>query len=251
MSQAEKNLYMATCRLFARNSLHWLLFKYGLVRIYREMIDGTRPFAVLSAQPASDALLPDHERFRCDREKTTLLRTQIKDAGMGYLPVWSVWERGEGQRLTPDALFAPGMSRSTAIELGRTYDQDSVIWSSGSEYFEINPKTDTQVGPFPTSTRLRQLVLEKLLEQEAEEIARSSVASNLMVSHGRQGFFFLRGGLLNGFHAPFGVSVHDTMPGPKLNSDAYNDGFMEMSYLDAYLPLPGSGTVGRLGSSGS
>lgn len=238
MSQAEKNLHMARCRLLSKNTLHYLLYVHGLVGLYREMIDGTRPFAVLSAQPTADALLPDHLMFTRDREKTTRLRMSIRDSGRAYLPAWSTWVRAEGEVLTPDALFAPGMSRSVAIELGRDFGQDAVIWSSGADWWRINPKTGAEDGPFPTSARLRPLVLERLLEQKAEEITRSSRASRLVVGPGRQGFFFYRGGggLITCGHAPFGVSVHDVVPGPRLHAD-YDDPLMGMGSIDAYLPL--------------
>ena len=239
MTPDEQRRYQALCRLDDRSRLFYLLFIHGLTGIYHRFTNWQMPFAVLSAQPASDALLPWYEQWRRDREKTTRLRTHIKDmGGLGYLPASSVWLRQEAEMLTPDAMFVPGLGRDVTIELGRSYDQAEVIWSSGPEFWKISSATGNQAGPFPTSSRLRRLVLEDILEWEVPEIRRSGPLTKLVVAPGRRGFFFWRagGGLITCGMAPCGLSVHDVISGSKLHAD-YDDHFMEMGSIDGYLPL--------------
>lgn len=229
MTSGEQRRYQALCRLHDRSRLLYLLFFYGLTRQYRRITDGQHPFALLSAQTQPGL---------CELERTRQLRTQIKDLGLGYLPARCVWVLVEGEVLAPGAIFVQGATRDIAVELGRTYGQSSLIWSPGPAFWRISPLTGAQAGPFPTTGRLRQLVLERLLEREVEEMERHSKASKLVVGPGRRGFFFWRygGGLITCGHAPCGVSVHDVTPGAKLHAD-YDDCFMEMGSIDGYLPL--------------
>jgi hypothetical protein len=234
----ERNRFLAQCRLSAKNFLHYLLYMHGLGDLYRSMIEDGKPFAVLSASKDWPDLAdrPKHERWERNQTRAGALRTELKDLGLGYLPAWGVWTPEKNEPRDSLLLFAPGLIADTAIELGRKYEQGHVIvGTGGGDYWVVEVGSGDRAGPFPASAKLRRLVLEPLLQLEEERVALNNAARRLVVAPGRRGFFFIRA-LLFANAEPWGVSVHDVVPGPKIQADC-DDDFLNMDILDAYLPL--------------
>lgn len=217
--------YRAHCLFADTEPLFYLLYIYGFTTRYRRATDGRSPFALLWAEPPS-------------RDHVGRLRTAIKDAGYGYVPGRNVWIRREGEGWAQEVAFVPGISRDEAVALGRAHGQPEVVWGADLQWWRIRATTGKAAGPFPTAGRLRQLVLDDLLEQDVEEIERSGPQTRIRVGPRQQGFFFFREGVgwVTCCLAPAGGAVRDVVPGEQLRGD-FNPIAMEMWHIDAFWPL--------------
>lgn len=244
LTQDERNLHQARCRLAAGDPLHFLIYTHGIGDLYREMTEGGRPFAVLSASKAWPELAdrPIHEVRRRNQSRAGELRMELKDLGLGYLPAWGVWLRAFDEF----TVFAPGFSEEKAIELGRKYGQDRIVVGLGGEDCSIvEVGSGKHVESFPSSTGLRRLVLERTLQREEERLVLNSPARTLAAKPGYRRFWFWRsgGGFITCHMRPFGFDLHADVPGPNISGD-FKPNLMTTDYIDAYVPLPDL-TAGR------
>lgn len=115
-----------------------------ILRHFRE-----RDFAVLSAFKRG---LPEEENL----ERQWRLSRDIRVRGLGYIPIVGRWE-GVHER----SLFVPNMAREDALELGRKYEQDAVIWGSRGEAELLDARTGEAVLRF---TRLRVMNVDRAFD---------------------------------------------------------------------------------------
>ncbi len=115
-----------------------------ILRHFRE-----RDFGIVSAFRKG---LPEEENL----ERQFRLSRDVRAKGLGYIPIVGRWE-GVPER----SLFVPDMVREEALELGRRYEQDAVIWGSKGEAELLDPRTGEVVLAF---RRLRVLDVDRAFD---------------------------------------------------------------------------------------
>jgi len=264
MTAQEQKDYQWEKSLIGANPFLYAVYAAGLAPAYRHMVDSGDQFAIVSAERPDyeDILEKDKEKRKAlieqrNWERTQELRTHLKDIKQGYVPAGGVWNPEGGKPYYERPVFAPGMSKQKAIELGKKYKQDSVIWGSGGNFWYINTRNGHEDGPLLVKERFRHIPPgEPLGKDEGETSLREKdtqrfqfkkdfpltlavrVGKRLNVGPYRVAFFYCRfgGGTITSGLSPTGISVHNDLPGTVLTGDC-NDGRMAMGFLDAYVPL--------------
>jgi hypothetical protein len=110
----------------------------SLSRVWKQVEDNKRSFAVVSASRKSNS--------RETNEKNYIeLIGIVREWGYGYIKLRGGYIETEGF-VSEKSLFIPSISKEGAIELGKRFDQDSVLFKDGDEFIAIGTNKDTGVG---------------------------------------------------------------------------------------------------------
>jgi len=231
-------------------NLKKVLIAAGLSRVYEHMAHGD--FAIVSAERQGS-----NEQDNATR--TADLKESVRDLGYGFMPAVGGWKG-----VSENSVFIPNAKKEDAVELGKKYQQEAVIYGVDGQYWLVDIKTGTETGPSPVENQFRHLdqgqeseyytqmkgrkwKLESPESPEvkvpAEEVrasmsvkGRSFTFSNgFDLERGGQPFFFWTGvDKFACFVPPYGFAVHDVKEGPELVTGA---GTYSVRSLEVYIPF--------------
>jgi hypothetical protein len=90
-------------------------------------------------------------------ERQWQLKQNILNLGYGYFAVESVWKNRDGY-----AFFVPNITKKDAVELGRKWEQEYVLWTEGDNVLQISMNGKEEILPID---RLRVLDSDIHIEQ--------------------------------------------------------------------------------------
>ena len=110
----------------------------SLSRIWQFVEDNKKQFAVISA---SRKLNSDEEN---EKNYIELIK-DIRDLGYGYIKMRGGYKEKTGF-VREKSLFVPNIKKSEIIELGRKYNQDSILFKDVNKFVEIGTNKETGIG---------------------------------------------------------------------------------------------------------
>ena len=260
MSSDERSAFLWERRFVVTNPVLYAIYASGLAPAYRHMTGPGESFALISAEKGTFEdleQLPEGDREietrRRNRERTTDLRTRIRNLGYGYIQAAGVYKNLDSKVFPENTVFVPGITRDLAVALGSAFNQESVLWGNGDSYWMIYIDSGEQKGPFSSSesfhhipegdpippgsgeTALRDKPTQRFTLQDIPVDVPAKTAS-IKIASGQRPFFYFRGGggIITCGCSPFGISAHGRASGAVLPD---NDALMTMGSINAYLPL--------------
>ena len=113
------------------------LVESSLSRILQH-IEGKRAFGVVSA-------FRDMNSKKENMDRHVELKKAVRDAGYGYIEMRGGY-REETGFVTELSLFIPNITRIDVIEMGKAYDQHSVIYKDSKEFALIGTNQNAGIG---------------------------------------------------------------------------------------------------------
>ena len=97
-------------------------------RIYKHLSDDNS-CAIISAYRGENSL-------KENKALHSALKKDIRNAGLGFIEFISRWVE-DGESFDEESFLIPGMDKDLALELGKKYNQASIIYKSGKDCEEI------------------------------------------------------------------------------------------------------------------
>jgi len=180
-------------------SYRTLIAESSISRIYQHIEEPGRAFGVISANRAdnSDA---EHNKLYAE------LKTAVRTMGLGFIEMRGGYKGDQGF-VTEPSLFIPSISRKQIIELGKKYNQHSIIFKDASEFSMIGTNESAGIGKILSSFKFGSGKENLVLAQEAMKDFFSAL---LKGSHRGKKFLFRMEekevwGFLQHAYAPKGV----------------------------------------------
>jgi len=122
----------------------------SLSRVWQFIEDKNRSFGIVSAfrndhikmdnkSPTEDEVKSNKKQnIIASKKKHKELKEKIRDMGLGYVELaggtQETNQQGQTINVLEDSLFIPNISRDDLLNLGREYNQDSVIYKNGDQF---------------------------------------------------------------------------------------------------------------------
>lgn len=131
----------------------------SISRIYQHIEEPNRGFGVLTSYRS--------DRSADENKKTFAeLKATVRAMGYGFIEMRGGYKGDQGFVLEP-SLFVPNMSKNHTIELGKKYDQHSVIFKDSREFSLIGTNASAGIGKILSSFAFRSGKNNLVLAQEA------------------------------------------------------------------------------------
>ena len=118
--------------------MKYILAESSLSRIFQHIEDRGRSFGVVSAYRSD---LPDAE----NKERHEQMKTRIRSFGLGFIELRGGYKGDQGF-VTELSLFIPSISRSKLIDLGKEFNQHSVLYKDQNEFSMIGTNASSGIG---------------------------------------------------------------------------------------------------------
>jgi len=122
----------------------------SLSRVWQFIEDKNRSFGIVSAfrndhikmdnkSPTEDEVKSNKKQnIIASKKKHKELKEKIRDMGLGYVELaggtQETNQQGQAINVLEDSLFIPNISKDDLLNLGREYNQDSVIYKNGGQF---------------------------------------------------------------------------------------------------------------------
>lgn len=110
----------------------------SISRIYQHIQEPNRAFGVLTSYRADNTEAENREQF-------VELKKTVRAMGYGFIEMRGGYKGDQGIVLEP-SLFVPSITKKQLLELGKKYNQHSVIYKDGSEFSMIGTNASAGVG---------------------------------------------------------------------------------------------------------
>jgi len=101
-------------------------------------IQSPKPFGVLSPFRKDNGFKENEQAYK-------ELLNDVRELGYGYIPLKGGYKEESGF-VKEKAIFIPGISRKEIIDLGKKYDQYSVLHKEGDDFSEIGTNKNSGIG---------------------------------------------------------------------------------------------------------
>jgi len=115
-----------------------LIKESSLSRIFQHIEDADSSFGVISASRIEFSDKENAERY-------LELKKAVRKMGLGFIELKGGYQEESGFT-EESSLFIPGISRNQAVELGKKYDQYSVLYKDKDEFIEIGTNMNSGIG---------------------------------------------------------------------------------------------------------
>lgn len=119
-------------------SYRTLIAESSISRIYQHIEEPGRAFGVVSAF-RSDNSAEDNNRLYME------MKGEVRKMGLGFIEMRGGYKGDQGFSIEP-SLFIPSISRKQIIELGKKYNQHSIIFKDASEFSLIGTNESAGIG---------------------------------------------------------------------------------------------------------
>jgi len=136
-----------------------IIAESSLSRVYQHIQEPSRSFGVISANRADNS---DAENNKLYAE----LKTAVRAMGLGFIEMRGGYKGDQGF-VTEPSLFVPSISRKQIVELGKKYNQHSVIFKDASEFSLIGTNESAGIGKTLSSFKFGSGKENIVLAQEA------------------------------------------------------------------------------------
>jgi len=118
-------------------SIRQYLTESSLSRIWKHIEEDIRSFGVISAYRAGES---------DNKENHKKLKDMIRKMGLGYIEMKGGYKEDEGGFVNERSLFVPNIKRKDVIDLGKEFDQDTVLYKDDKEFVSIGTNRSTGIG---------------------------------------------------------------------------------------------------------
>jgi hypothetical protein len=125
----------------------------SLSRVWQQVEDNKRSFAVVSASRGEYSNEENEERH-------VELKVLIRKMGYGFIEMKGSYRERNGF-VSEKSLFIPSIKRKEAIELGKRFEQEGVLYKDDKEFVEIDPSNGNIKSEFIKSSGKDNLKLSK------------------------------------------------------------------------------------------
>jgi hypothetical protein len=132
-----------------------IIYESSLSRIWQHIEKEGSSFGVISA---SRKMLSDEE----NKERFTELMKDVRKTGLGFVRLKGGYTEDQGF-VEEDSLFVPNINKKKLMNLGKKYDQETVIYKDKNEFIMIEPKTGKIVTNFLRGAGRKSLTFDKEL----------------------------------------------------------------------------------------
>ncbi len=155
-------------------------------RVWTHIRQDKRSFGVISPfRSPAERGLPKKENDKTNEDNYTELKNAVRTLGYGYIELQGGFKSESGFNLEK-SLFIPNIKRKEAIELGKKYDQYSVLYKNAQEFVEIGTNKHSGVGRVKNRFEYKE---EKNLVL-AQDAMRDFFSKLIKGSHRGQKFLF-------------------------------------------------------------
>ena len=82
------------------------------------------------------------------------LKNEVREMGYGYIPLMGGYKEEKGF-VNEKSLFIPNITKDDIMEIGRKYNQDSILFKDKSGFYEIGTNRFTGVGKILTKFKTK------------------------------------------------------------------------------------------------
>lgn len=151
----------------------------SLGRVWSFVEDDSKSFAVISAFRGEYSKLENENRHKD-------LKRMVKDLNLGYIEMRGGYREDIGF-VSEKSLFIPNINKKKAIEIGKSFNQDGILYKDSKGFYELGTSKKTGIGKINANFIKSS---GKFNISQSKEIIKNFFSSLMKGSHAGKKFVF-------------------------------------------------------------